>query len=171
VKHKKRYRIRNVTRNEWSYVWAEDPPTVDPNYPSDTYDLSVTSVVENSRVRSSLSYSFGAHGAETSFGTYKALAVFGFQGTELRGTPILVELVADISDSGQQKEGSIRLYDVTNNKVIFETLVNSSSRQLLVISADQFINTFPEDLSILELQGKKTSGNISVRCYSVSILF
>ena len=41
-----KYRGRNITKNEWFYVWAETEPTADPSNPSDEIDLNSIVIVD-----------------------------------------------------------------------------------------------------------------------------
>ena len=40
------FRVRNITKNEWFYVWSETTPTVDPNYPLDEVDYNSIVILE-----------------------------------------------------------------------------------------------------------------------------
>lgn len=89
---------------------------------------------------------------------------FVFPGTDRRGPPTMIKMIARAKDSG--KVSDLRLYDLTNGKVIAEKL-GITNNVFLIIDLGTITN-LPTGEARWEAQGKKPGGGTNCQiklCY------
>lgn len=114
-----------------------------------------------------LSFTEGNVGIPVKDSTYKTVSRFIFKGTLVVGQP---QSITFIAETAQGSEGSLRIYDSTNDTIICESSISANVPTLVTVSS---LNNLPEGESIWEIQVRRTigQGNSSTNIQSVNVIF
>lgn len=155
-KHK--WTVYCETMSKWEIIWSVAKPTVCPSMASHTINLdSITEEEPEERVISS------GH-TYTQNTTYTRMSQFIFRGTDHNDNVTFIQGTVTVVDG----TGDVRIYDVTNDKVI------ASSGVLTIASTGIVDFSIPANLSandaIWEIQARKISGTEDIIFDSIILL-
>ncbi|RKZ96610.1 MAG: hypothetical protein DRQ40_00430 [Gammaproteobacteria bacterium] len=110
-----------------------------------------------------LNYSY--YDMNSSSKSYTAKTYILFPGHSLIGTPTKIEVIAK-SSSKSSKAAQVRIYDVTNNKVIAEKYVSTDRPEVVDLGE---LGNISSESAVWELQMKKIESK--VYCYALNVKF
>ncbi|QKF94442.1 hypothetical protein QKU48_gp0984 [Fadolivirus algeromassiliense] len=96
---------------------------------------------------------------------YKRYGVYGYLGSKYIGE---IKKISIVSYMDNATNYSVRIYDVTNSKIIVESVFTNKTEMMLDMGQ---LSNIPETASVIEIQIKKTGGTANDKVYSEVIMF
>ena len=98
---------------------------------------------------------------------WKNINTFIFRGTNILGTPVSVQTIANIKAGST---AAIQLYDITNSLVIAEIDLTTANTAMAIFSTTTLAN-LPTGPVMMAVRAKGNSSTYQVYVYSFSIFF
>lgn len=97
--------------------------------------------------------------------TYKRYGVYGYLGSKILGEIKKINIVSYMDNATNY---SVKIYDITNFKIIGETTFSNKSEMIMDMGQ---LNNIPQTPAVIEIQIKKTGGTVNDKVYSEIIMF